>query len=256
MPDIKLSDDLKKEIYEDGLQLPLQSASKTFSDVWFLVFGGISHIADKRRMKYAHNLECYHQELFSEIKKIPNENLIEPSIQVTAQALENSKYCIETKELRALFVNLISKSMNTAYVSHVHPSFAEIIKQMNADDARILKTIPLTGNIPIVDYIVVDRTNNSHSLKLANVYLSELSDIDIFRECASISSLIRLGILNIDTNLSITNQTVYKPYTETPFFKSLADESEYQNSTLKAKLKKYVGNLTPLGQNFVATCVL
>lgn len=256
MPDIKLSDDLKKEIYEDGLQLPLQSASKTFSDVWFLVFGGISHIADKRRMKYAHNLECYHKELFSEIKKIPNENLIEPSIQVAAQALENSKYCIETKELRALFVNLISKSMNTAYVSHVHPSFAEIIKQMSVDDARILKTIPLKSNIPIVNYIIVDKTNNAHSLKLANIYLSELSDIDIFRECASISSLARLGLLNINTNSFIPNESVYKPYTETPFFKDLVEEKNPSNSTFKADLQKYVGNLTPLGQDFVVTCVL
>lgn len=254
LPD--LPDNLKTQIYQDGIQKPLQSVSKTLSDVWFLVFGGISQIADKRKMKYSHNLECYYQELSEVISKIPKDKLIEPNIQITAQALENSKYCIESKELRKMFVNLISKSVHADFATTAHPSFAEIIKQMSVDDARILTTIPMKENIPIVDYVVVDRVDNSQSVKLSNVYLSNLPRMDIFRECSSISSLSRLGILNIDTASFITNQTIYKPYAETSFFKSLVDEKSYPNSTLKVKLKKYVGNLTPLGQNFVVTCVL
>lgn len=38
---------------------PTQGIGQTLSDVWYLVFGGISQAADKRRMKYAHNLELY-----------------------------------------------------------------------------------------------------------------------------------------------------------------------------------------------------
>ena len=120
---------------------PTKSVGKTFSDVWYLVFGGISYAADKRRMKYAHKLEQYHEELESAINTIPEEKRIEPDIQVTAQALENSKYCVESDELRSMFVNLIAKSMNADYKATVHPSFAEIIKQMSPDDARVLRTI-------------------------------------------------------------------------------------------------------------------
>lgn len=94
---------------------PTQGIGQTFSDVWYLVFGGITHAADKRRMKYAHDLELYSQELSQAISSIPEENLIEPNFQTTAQALENSKYCIESEELRKLFVNLISKSMNQCH---------------------------------------------------------------------------------------------------------------------------------------------
>ena len=133
---------------------PTQGIGQTLSDVWYLVFGGISQAADKRRMKYAHNLELYKQELSQVISSIPEENLIEPNIQITAQALENSKYCIESEELRKLFVNLISKSMDSHYVSNVHPSFAEIIKQMSPIDARILKTLHPKYNFPVVDYVL------------------------------------------------------------------------------------------------------
>ena len=71
---------------------PTQRIGQTFSDLWFLVFGGITQAADKRRMKYAHDLELYGQELSQSIAAIPEENLTEPNIQTTAQALENSKY--------------------------------------------------------------------------------------------------------------------------------------------------------------------
>lgn len=252
----KIPDDLKTQIYQDSLQKPLQSASKTLSDAWFLVFGWISQIADKKKMKYSHNLECYYQELSDGINKIPKNKLIEPNIQVTAQALENSKYCIESKELRKMFVNLISKSINADYATTVHPSFAEIIKQMSPIDAKILKTIPLRGAIPIVDYIVVDENVGAYKIELGNIYLSNLSNIDIFMESQSISSLERLGILNIDKTAIIRDRQIYDPYKNTPFFNEFSKETYQKNPHEKVNLMMYSGNLTPLGQNFVVACVL
>lgn len=214
-------DSLKQQIYEDGVQLPLRSVGQTFADVWFLVFGGLSHAADKKQMKYAHDIECYHRELSTEISKISIDKRIEPNIQVTAQALENSKYCITSKELRKMYVNLISKSIDIDYATTIHPSFAEIIKQMSPSDAKILKTIPTTGDIPIVDYIITDKNETMYKTKLSNVYLSNLPNIDIFKESEAISSLSRLGILNIDKNAKIENSQRYKPYKNTPFFNKL-----------------------------------
>ena len=67
---------------------PTQNAGKTFADLWYLVFGGITQAADKKKMSYAVELEKYHQELTNSIESIPESKRTEPSIQVTAQALE------------------------------------------------------------------------------------------------------------------------------------------------------------------------
>lgn len=232
-----------------------KTAGHTFSDIWYLVFGGISHAADKKRMKYAHDIECYRQELSSRIRKIPANKLIEPNIQVTAQALENSKYCIESGELRKMFSNLIANSMNSDHADTAHPSYAEIIKQMSPTDARVLKTIPLNSLIPIVDYVVDDKSKGTHTIRLSNVYLSGLKGLNIFKECASISSLTRLGLLSVDTSTCIYPTTVYGPYSETPFFKKLFDDVRREDPPKKAVIAKYYGKLTPLGQNFVRVCV-
>ena len=39
---------------------PTQNVGKTFADLWYLVFGGITQAADKKKMSYAVELEKYH----------------------------------------------------------------------------------------------------------------------------------------------------------------------------------------------------
>ena len=73
---------------------PTQNIGTTFADIWYLVFGGISHAAEKRKLKYSYALQEFEKELKEKISKIPEDKLIEPDIQIVAPALEASKYCI------------------------------------------------------------------------------------------------------------------------------------------------------------------
>lgn len=79
---------------------PTQGIGQTFSDLWFLVFGGITQAADKRRMKYAHDLELYGQELSQSIAAIPEENLTEEiqyfgkDIVSSSEQLHNQNVCV------------------------------------------------------------------------------------------------------------------------------------------------------------------
>ena len=50
---------------------PTQGIGQTFADTWYLVFGGITQAAAKRRMKYTHDLELYKQELSQAISICP-----------------------------------------------------------------------------------------------------------------------------------------------------------------------------------------
>lgn len=234
---------------------PTQGVGQTLADVWYLMFGGITQAADKRRMKYAHDLELYKQELSQKIASIPEENLIEPSIQTTAQALENSKYCIESEELRKLFVNLISKSMDSHYTSNVHPSFAEIIKQMSPIDARILKTLHPKYNFPVVDYVLENHLTSSYELQFPAVYISSLSDIDMWSASSAISSLERLGIIALDTSSSFSDKSVYTPFEETGYYKTFSSKAIHSYASKRATIHKYLGFFTPLGKNFFEVCV-
>lgn len=234
---------------------PTQGVGQTLADVWYLVFGGITQAADKRRMKYAHDLELYKQELSQKIASIPEENLIEPSIQTTAQALENSKYCIESEELRKLFVNLISKSMDNNYVQNVHPSFAEIIKQMSPTDAQILKTLHPDRIFPLVDYILEDKQNLTSETQFSTVYISSLENVSLEAASSAISSLERLGIIALNTNSYCFNKSVYIPYEKTSYYEALSSKAFRCYASKRAAIHKYLGYFTPLGKIFFEVCV-
>lgn len=230
---------------------PTLSIATTFSDLWDLIFGGISYLSEKRKIKYAHNLELYRKQLESSISQIPPEKLVEPSTQTTAQALENSKYCIDEENLRSMFVTLISNSMNFDFQREIHPSFAEIIKQMSPLDAEIIKIFKNSSptGFPLGQYRRVKDEENYYVL-IENVFLMyETPDL---QACSlSISSLSRLGLLSISYDIFISNGDIYKPFEEHPWFKYL--QEDYPNEEIS--LRKGVAVLTPLGHSFTRVCI-
>lgn len=128
------------------------AAGNTLGDIWFLVFGGISQAAEKKRLKYASDLKQFKLELDNKISSIPQDRLTEPDIQTVAPALENAKFCVEKKELRDMFSKLISSSMDSLKADYVHPSFGEIIKQMTPLDAQNLKLFENESALPFCEY--------------------------------------------------------------------------------------------------------
>lgn len=229
---------------------PSLAIGTTFSDIWYLVFGGVSYLAEKKKIAYTHKLELFRKELDDSIKQIPPEKLVEPSIQITAQALENSKYCIESDELRKMFTALISNSMNTDFSKDVHPSFAEILKQMSPLDAVIIKTFKdsSVSGFPICQYKLL--RNPGYRVLLDNVFLAHPNTYPPDNSL-SISSLSRLGLLDISYVEWIINEDLYVPFKDHPWYKLL--QGEFPNQTVD--IQKGLVRLTPLGRSFTRVCV-
>lgn len=195
-----------------------------------------------------------------DIPEVPNsidnavKNLTsEPSIQTTAQALENSKYCISSEELRKMFVNLISSTMNSDYEKDAHPSFPEILKQMSVLDAHVLQDFKSTSTKPIVNYII--KNNSGTSLPYAQyVYLGSANGT-IADYSTSISSLQRLGLLTIRFDEWFSDKRVYEPFKKTDLYISLDQtlKSTFPDST--ANIEQGICSITPLGEKFIRVCL-
>lgn len=230
---------------------PTANMGKTFGDIWFLVFGSISQLADKRRMKYAKELENFNAELSNSISKIPAEKKLEPSIQITAQALENSKYCIEEKELRQMFTALITNSMNIDFKADAHPSFAEMIKQMSPLDAEILKIFkngPKNG-FPLCDYRL--ELIDGGYVTLADQIFLEGSLLDTSSCSLALTSLERFGLLSIPPGTSLRDDSFYKKFEEHPLYQYFQDC--YPENKITINRGKVA--LTILGHSFVKVCI-
>lgn len=236
---------------------PTQNIGQTLGDIWYLVFGGITHAAKKKRLKFSADLEKYQRELNEAINKIPVDKQIEPSIQVTAQALENSKYCVSSESLRNMFVKLISGTMNRDFEPLVHPSFPEMIKQMDENDAHLLMELKRKPNlVPIAEFEEEFTQRNSSISHFTNAYISDIFNISLSDCSCSLSSLERMGLISISYDSHITEDSLYKPFYETPIYQSLDKEISSYNRNSKISLKKGVCSITPLGKRFMLVCVL
>lgn len=69
---------------------PTQHMGTTLADIWYLVFGGISQAAEKRKLKYSYDLQKFENGLKKEISKIP-EIKNDPDLQIIAPGSRKCK---------------------------------------------------------------------------------------------------------------------------------------------------------------------
>ena len=65
------------------------------------------------------------------IKKVPADKIVEPEAYVAIPAIQQLTYCQDNPVLRELYANLLVSSMVVDTKWSVHPSFVDIIKQLN-----------------------------------------------------------------------------------------------------------------------------
>lgn len=180
---------------------PTKNMGTTLADIWYLVFGGISHAAEKRKLKYSYALQEFEKELKDKISKIPEDKLIEPDIQIVAKALEEAKYCVEKEELRHMFSSLISASMNKD--TDVSPIMINIISSLSPLNAKILsfyffheqvieKAIEkINASFEPIDVTTLDTINALIDIDELKAYLNVSNDNNI------IASILELEHMNL-----------------------------------------------------------
>lgn len=245
---LKLIPNSVDNVAKNLTDLPTKNIGQTLSDCWFLVFGGISQLAEKRRTKYSVELEKFKKELQTSLENVPNDKKHEPTTQIVMSALDDVKYCIEEKELRELFVSLITSSTNVSKT--VHPSFSHIIRQMSIIDAKLLKLFKAYTNLPICNIKSVIPNNSGFTYVAQNIFIDGPKNISEEAKSVSVSSLSHLGILEIPDDQFITDESVYEP-----FEKSLSYLQAQHNTSHTIELEKKLVRLTPLGKLFVSCCI-
>lgn len=229
------------------------NAGQTFGDIWFLVFGGISQLAEKRKLKYAAELDRFRKELEEKIEQIPQEKRVEANMQTVGPALENSKYCMETEEIRQAFANLISRSLHQDYSKYIHPSFADMLKQMSPIDAQNLMIFKEQKSYPICDIHYTKKGSQGYSVIFNNLFLANTVQTNYDLQTQSISSLIRFGLVDIPEFSSLANQTLYDEFETNAMFLSMKMGIPEEVGTVTLKKKKI--DITPLGEMFIKACL-
>lgn len=234
---------------------PTQNMGTTLADIWYLVFGGISQAAEKRKLKYSYALQEFENELKEKISKIPKDKLIEPDIQVIAQALEAAKYCVEKKELRHMFANLIANSLNDNTYEDVHPIYISIIKSLTPFDAKLLldfhnQKFEFDFNFGDIIYSM-DILSQLGLITYERKHFETSSDKFVEEEITETEAILRF---NFDVPLKEIPNVIFRD--------KYGNKIDPKTNTLYDEVKKNFESLfmekvyiTKLGYDFIQTCL-
>ena len=231
--------------------LPTKTIKQTLSDCWYLVFGKLSHMAEKRRIKYATELEKFKKELTSSIETIPDEFRVDADSQVALLALNNAKFCVEKEDLRAMYVKLLSSAVDSRKT--VHPAFSQIILSMDYIDAVILSQFKEKKHIPICNYNIYDSEihPSKYQMLATNIIMQKPDNISLLEASRSIDSLKRLGLIDTPIGVRIQDDITYDIFKQTELYNDLV--SNYSEQLVY--IQKGIAILTNLGASFIDCCL-
>lgn len=266
-------------LIENSLSPIAEPAMNTIAAIWGLTFGRIDNYYEMKQLTDAKNLEDFRDKLEQEIEDIPEDSLQEPTLSIAGPALEASKYFYKEEELRDMFAKLVASSMDSSKINDVYPSFAEIIKQMSKLDAQNLRIIS-TGSqtARIICKIQVSNSSGSYNTIYSNVYIANSEASNLEDVAASLTNLVRLGLIEIDYSQYLADEELYDVFKETDYYSHAIIFSDTRNTPYEQINQQDFGNdddldsneivtynspeiikglisVTPFGHKFISTCL-
>lgn len=264
--------------------------AQALDDVMSLVgFEKLHFYAEKKRAKNEALIKNYKEKIAQELIKIPEENIQEPKLSIVGPALEASKYYIEEEILREMFAKVIASSMDKEKNNAIHPSFVETIKQLSSNDALFLQEFKTANRLPYGKILSVENKKKEQNLPLPSLRNKQIevpktlsyeewhkkygsktrpyidyfyysnSRPDLIDNEFSISSLTRLGLINIKESSALANELLYSEIDEQfNILKELSEsdtEPKLIESGFHIEIRKGTIDLTPFGISFFTTCI-
>jgi hypothetical protein len=75
------------------------------------------------------------------LENVPEERRKTPDPEIAVPLVQALSYTAQNETLREMYLNLLANSMDVSKEKDVHPSFVEIIKQMNTLDAKVFDVV-------------------------------------------------------------------------------------------------------------------
>ncbi|HQC68355.1 MAG: hypothetical protein BWX97_00105 [Firmicutes bacterium ADurb.Bin146] len=239
------------EAYEDLVKPTAQEIGKTLSLIPRTINAALFPLR-KWIIEKEHSIAETEKILAKKLKNIDKDKIVTPEAYIAVPALQSISYSMDSDVLRDLYANLLAKAMNKDYKEQVHPSFVEIIKQMDPNDAIIFKSIFEAEITPVIDLYILDKNRGGNYHRYNFTWITEYSYDEI---CLAIDNLERLKLVEIPYGQNYTRNENYDCVRATPAYIGYKHFLEEQNKGTVLEAKKYIRK-TSLAEIFYRVCVV
>ena len=229
--------------------------TKTINNV-LVPLAAINFAFDKARIYFSGKFQ---QEIAAKAEAIPVEHIVEPKASIAGPTLQGLAFTHEEPNLKEMYLNLLATAMDGRAATLAHPAFVEIIKQLDSEDARLVRGV-LQSPIPI-PIAQIHRTHKDnkgfnllvqHLLNLTNSTTKE--PVEDPQLPAMIDNWIRLGLVEVAYDKHLTDMAQYAWVDQRPEYLRLSQEP--QPDEAKIEYTKGILQRTELGKRFAKAIAL
>lgn len=193
------------------------------------------------------------------LEDIPEENRKTPDPQIAVPLMQAISYTAQNDTLREMYLNLLAKSMDTTQEKNVHPSYVEIIKQMNGLDANLFQVLSnQVGNIKVVNPNIRIKGSNQIYIDATPEWFLDfkIGNYNIFDISASLIRLRRLGLIELMYDRT-AGKDGYDNLKNSPILSSILNkyQTAYPTTPLEVHCTESILYVNEYGKKFAKSCL-
>lgn len=178
-------------------------------NVVLLPLAAVNFAYDKARQYFQDGR--FAQDLESKSASIPPEDVIEPKASIAGPAIQGLAFSHEEDELKELYLNLLKSAMDRRVANSAHPAFVEVIKQMTATEAELLRSVLTIEVLPIADLRWKRQDQPGYTVIYSHLvnYKKDGGAQEVAGLPTMIDNWIRLGLIDVDMMSHLTREDSY-----------------------------------------------
>ncbi len=184
---------------------------------------------------------------------VPPAKVVEPPVNVSGPLLLAYPFAEGEPPLREMFARLLATAMNSDTRADAHPSFVEIIKQLTADEARLLKIFEARRDSAVACGRIDVMTTGAYEMcgTVADIDSAPLVNPSRLEEY--LVNIDRLGLLTVQFQSSLYGmEETYAALEEKPLAQKVRMSLQPGQ---KLKLTPGALSTTEFGKAFLRACV-
>lgn len=210
-------------------------------------------------------MSSYHDNL----NKIPEEQRIEPKIEIIGPIIDNLKYKITEETLRETYAKLLASASNSSYSNEPLLSYNFVLNQLSPKEIQVLKYLYNKREVPVA-HIIAKKTNFDpkhialenlkdicpkdfqHIFLIDNIIDNPFNELKDEFLVVILSNFIRLGLIQTSYTEIAMETSIYEYVKNSSIFKQLKNsiekDSEFEYPNLD--FRKGILRITSFGISF------
>jgi demethoxyubiquinone hydroxylase (CLK1/Coq7/Cat5 family) len=117
-------------------------------------------------------------DMAAKVDDVPEEHLTQPKASIAAPVMQGLTWSLDEPDLKEMYLNLLATATDDRRTATAHPSFAEIIKQLTAEEAKTLAGLVPQLRLGVTVVRAKKMTSKGTYSPLANNVLDWIDDLE------------------------------------------------------------------------------